>query len=118
MLDTAPRPGVQYGNRDPATSGRRASGIRRDGPRPSERAPDHLHRVTSAWLSVVAFARLRCLQPRRARMVLAAWETTSEPAPRVRRVPGRRGPPSLQVLAADVAALYGLGEVDVMQLAA
>ena len=74
--------------------------------------------MTSVWLSVAAFARLRCLQPRRARMVLAEWETTSEPAPRVRRVPGRRGPPSLQVLAADVAALYALDVADVHQLAA
>lgn len=74
--------------------------------------------MTSAWLSVVAFARLRCLQPRRARMVLAGWETTTEPAPRVRRVSVGRGRPSLQVLAEDVAALYGVGVDDVHQLAA
>ncbi|MDO9016665.1 MAG: hypothetical protein Q8S73_43035 [Deltaproteobacteria bacterium] len=82
------------------------------------------------WLSVDAFRRLRCLQVRRARMVLAAWEAAwraydaNPPAalvpdvPRVRRVKGRRGPPALQVLAADVAALYALDVADVHQLAA
>ena len=51
-------------------------------------------------------------------MVLAGWETTTEPAPRVRRVSVGRGRPSLQVLAEDVAALYGVGVDDVHQLAA
>lgn len=86
--------------------------------------------MTTIWLDVVAFARLRCLQPRRARMVLAEWEAEwlaydADPAahpvptvPRVRRVSLGRGPLSLQVLAADVAALYALDVADVQQLAA
>ena len=66
--------------------------------------------TTPSWLTAVAFGRLRALRPRRARGVLARWEVTAG-APRVRRVPGRRGPPALQVLAADVAALYALDVV-------
>lgn len=73
--------------------------------------------MTALWLSVAAFARLRCLRARRARMVLAEWER-SPSAPRVRRVSVGRGPASLQVLASDVAALYALDERDVHQLAA
>lgn len=86
--------------------------------------------MTHAWLTVAAFMRLRCLRERRARMVLAEWEAEwlaydADPSahlipsvPRVRRVAGRRGPPSLQVLAEDVAALYALDVGDVHQLAA
>lgn len=73
--------------------------------------------MTHTWLTVAAFARLRCLQVRRARMVLAAWETAPF-APRVRRVSIGRGPASLQVLAEDVATLYALAVDDVHQLAA
>jgi hypothetical protein len=51
-------------------------------------------------------------------MVLAGWEAAPDTSPRVRRVAGRRGPPSLQVCAEDVAALYGVGVDDVHQLAA
>lgn len=101
-------------------------------PHTTQRAsdPSPLPSVTAAWLTVAAFRRLRCLQERRARMVLAEWEAEwraydADPAahpvpsvPRVRRVPGRRGPPSLQVLAEDVAALYALDVADVHQLAA
>lgn len=105
---------------------------RQPDPHTTQRAsdPSPLPSVTTIWLDVVAFARLRCLQPRRARMVLAEWEAEwlaydADPSahlvpsvPRVRRVAGRRGPPSLQVLAADVAALYALDIDDVHQLAA
>ena len=69
------------------------------------------------WLTTDAFGRLRCVSRRRAQQVLAEWHA-SNTGPRVRVVTGGRGRPRLQVLAADVAALYGLGEVDVMQLAA
>lgn len=73
--------------------------------------------MTALWLSVAAFARLRCLRVRRARMVLATWERAPG-SPRVRRVSVGRGPASLQVLAEDVAALYALDVSDVHQLAA
>jgi hypothetical protein len=56
--------------------------------------------VTTLWLDVAAFARLRCLRERRARMLLAEWERTPL-SPRVRRVRVGRGPLSLQVLADD-----------------
>lgn len=73
----------------------------------------------TAWLSTRAFARLRVLQPRRARQILATWHATPGPCvPRVERVPSRRGLPALRVLAADVAALYALDVADVQQLAA
>lgn len=79
----------------------------------------HLHRVTLVWLSTRGFARLRALQPRRARMILAGWfAAPGEGVPRVQRVPSRRGKPSLCVLAEDVAALYALDVSDVHQLAA
>jgi len=86
--------------------------------------------MTPLWLSVAAFARLRCLRVRRARMILAGWEVAwraydAAPAehlvpdaPRARRVSVGRGPASLQVLAEDVAALYALDVSDVHQLAA
>lgn len=72
------------------------------------------------WLTSVAFARLRALRPRRARGVLAGWEAHqgAPGVPTVRRVQGRRGSPALQVLAADLAALYALDVADVHQLAA
>lgn len=73
------------------------------------------------WLTTDAFARLRCVSRRRAQQVLGAWQREREAGasvPRVRTVPGAPGRPALQVLAADVAVLYGLGEVDVVQLAA
>lgn len=73
--------------------------------------------MTCTWLDVAAFARLRCLRERRARMLLAEWERTPL-SPRVRRVRVGRGPLSLQVLAADVATLYALTTDDVHQLAA
>jgi len=73
--------------------------------------------VTTLWLDVAAFARLRCLQKRRARMLLAEWESTPL-SPRVRRVRVGRGPLSLQVRADDVAQLYALDVADVHQIAA
>lgn len=85
----------------------------------------------SPWLPASAFRRLRAFASiRRAQQVLAGWEAqwlaydANPPAhfvpdvPRVRRVQGRRGRPALQVLAADVAALYAVDLADVHQLAA
>ena len=85
----------------------------------------------SPWLPASAFRRLRAFASiRRAQQVLAGWEAQwlahdadpdAQPAPavpRVRRVQGRRGRPALQVLAADVAALYAVDLADVHQLAA
>lgn len=92
--------------------------------------PSPLPSVTTLWLSVAAFARLRCLRERRARMVLSDWdaawaahlaapdEVPAPTVPRARRVSAGRGPASLQVLAEDVAALYALDAEDVHQLAA
>lgn len=73
--------------------------------------------MTTLWLSTAAFARLRCITRRRAQQVLAGWRSAPI-APRVRVVAGGRGRPALQVLAADVAALYALDVADVHQLAA
>jgi hypothetical protein len=74
----------------------------------------------SLWLTAPRYARLRALQPRRARMILAAWAARQgEPGvPRVERIRRGRGPLSLCVLAADLARLYAVDEADVHQLAA
>lgn len=74
----------------------------------------------SPWLSVDRYARLRALKPRRARMILSAWEGQqgAEGVPRVERIQRGRGPRTLCVLAADVAALYAVDVGDVHLLAA
>ena len=74
----------------------------------------------TTWLSAAAFARLRAIRPRRARAVLAGWEAQRGKAsvPTVRRVQSRRGRPALEVLAADVAALYAVDIDDLALLAA
>lgn len=72
------------------------------------------------WLNARTFGRVRGILPRAAREVLSTWETQqgAEGVPRVERVKSRRGKPSLQVLAADVARLYAVDVADVHQLAA
>ena len=76
--------------------------------------------MTTTWLTTLAFRRLRAITPRRAQQVLAGWEARqgADGVPAVRRVQGRRGRPALQVLAADVAALYALDVEDVRLMAA
>ena len=88
---TRPRdpPGVQWRNRDPATSGRRASSALPRPPRPSRRTRSPPPRDHALALRRVPSAR--CVTLRRAQQVLGEWEPLS---PRVRRVSVGRGRPS------------------------